>query len=459
LASSAAAPLEAAQPAATATPSTPSGPPALPDWQRCYTDPRLHALIGLALDNNRDLRIAAARVREAQAQYGLAQADRWPALTALGQGLSQRVPTEFDRTTNQRRYDLNVGVSGHELDFWGRLARASEAARNSLLATEAGRQATRIELIAMVANTHHLLLQFDAQIELAEAATSAHRQSLGLITQGRDIGGADELAWQQASSLLAASEMNLEGLRQERERARNQLVALVGSPLDDLPAGATINDPGLSADMQPGLPSEVLLSRPDVIAAEHRLQAAHANVAAARLAFLPRMALTASMGVASSGLSSLFKAGAWAFQPVMSMPIFDAGRNDAAVDLAQARQDLAVADYERTLQQAFREVADALSGRAALAAQRRSAQLSEQALQTRVAISRAKAQAGIVSLLDVLESERQLYAAQTTTAAIRRAELDTQTVLIKALGIGAEPPAEQKLASGSAEPSAAPNQE
>ena len=219
--------------------------------------------------------------------------------------------------------------------------------------------------------------------------------------------------------------------------ATNKLNYLVGETPSDLPPGLDLAHQGLDASLSPGLPAEVLLLRPDVMAAEQRLIAAHANIDAARAAFLPKVALTASLGLASQGLSSLFNGTAWSFQPIISLPLFDGGKLAAGRDLAEARKVIAVADYEKTIQMAFREVADLLAARASLARQMRSAQINEEAQLRRMDIVLARHKVGLVGVLEVLDGERNLVASQQSALQTRRAQLDVAAQLYKALGGGA----------------------
>jgi multidrug efflux system outer membrane protein len=275
------------------------------------------------------------------------------------------------------------------------------------------------------------------QIEaLTQSTLELREQSLALITKGRDLGGAYDLEVQQAISFVESARASLDGMTHQRAVALNRLNFLVGhAPLTMLP-GKPLDEQGLDADLKPGLPAEVLLVRPDVVAAEQRLLAAHANIEAARAAFLPRILLTAGMGVASQGLSSLFSGSAWSFQPTISLPLFDGGRVAANADIAQARKVMAVAEYEKTIQLAFREVADLLSARASLASQVRASAATLRAQQRRLQIVQARYDTGLLSYLDVLEGQRELVAAQEAGIQVRRAQLESAAQLYKALGGG-----------------------
>ncbi len=408
-------------------------------WRSFFADPRLQALIVAALENNRDLRIAVARVEEARAQYKIVRADRLPTVNLLGSGSVGATPADLSgngTVINGQRFDLSTGVS-YEVDFWGRIAGQTEAARNSFLATEEARRAFQLSLIADVASAYFNLVQLDELAQLAQQSVGSRELSLAVIGRGRDLGAAYDFEYEQARGALEALRSDLLSVEHQRVLARNRLNYLVGNVPLDLPPGLDLDHQGLTAGIAAGLPGEVLLQRPDVMAAELRLKAAHANIGAARAAFLPKVALTAGLGVASQGLSSLFNGLAWNFQPSIALPLFDDGRLSAGVDVAEARKVIAVADYEKTIQLAFREVADLLSAREALARQVQSAQLNESAQSRRLEISLARHKAGLINVLEVLDGERNLVSAQQNTAQLRRAQLESAAQLYKALGGGA----------------------
>lgn len=408
-------------------------------WRSFFTDPQLQTLIVTALLHNRDLHLAAARVQEARAQLGVVRADQSPTVNILGSGSASRAPAELDANgvaANSQRFDLALSAVSFELDFWGRLARLSDAARLSYLATEEAQRAVQISLIADVASAYFSVLQMNDLAGVARHTVSLRDQTLALISVGKALGGADEFVQQQARGSLESAIANLASLEHQGEMARNRLNFLVGKVGAPLPQDLTLLGLDLQVGVGPGLPGEVLLLRPDVIATEQRLMAAHANVDAARAAFLPRVLLTASLGVASQGLSNLFSGGAWAFQPVMSLPLFDGGRNASAKDLAEARKNVAVAEYEKTLQLAFREVADLLSARSSLTRQLEAQLANTQAQRKRLVIAQARFSAGAVSFLEVLDAQREALAAEQVTAQIRRAQLESAAQLYKALGGG-----------------------
>jgi len=410
-------------------------------WSHFFPDPQLQRLIAAALENNRDLRIAAARVQEARASLGLAKAERLPSVNLSGSGAFTGTPKDLVNAgtpASSERYDLGLSMLSYEVDFWGRLQQLSESARFNVLATEEARRAVQLGLVADVANAYFAYLQAQDAYELAEGTMQLREQSLELIARGQALGGAFDLDYQTAASLLEGARATLQGTQHQKVQALNRLNFLVGYSVDTVPEGGSLDAQGLDAALAPGLPSEVLLLRPDVMAAEQRLRAAHANIAAARAAFLPKVLLTASAGLASQGLSSLFNGMAWAFQPAITLPLFDGGRLRSGVDLAEARKVIAVADYEKTIQQAFREVADLLSARTTFAAQLQSAQASRRAQGRLLEVANARYGVGLASYLEVLQAQREFLAACQTIGQLRRVQLEAATQLYKALGGGAQ---------------------
>ncbi len=408
-------------------------------WRAFFADPQLQALIAISLDNNRDLRIAAARVLEARAQYGVVRADELPTISALGMGNSTRTPADLNSSgaaSTSNRFDASLSTVSYEFDFWGRLANLSESARLSYLATEEARRSVHLSLVADVASAYYSLIQLRELTEQTKATLELRRQSLALLTKGKDIGATDDYVVQQASGIVDATLANLASIEHQGVIAKNRLDYLVGKVAADLPAGKSLDDQGLDAQLSPGLPSEVLLLRPDVVAAEQRLKATHANIAAARAAFLPKIMLTASLGLASQGLAGLFSGGAWAFQPLISLPIFDGGRTAANVDVAKAREIIAVAEYEKTIQMAFREVADLLSARESLTRQLRASTANASAQERRLLIAQARFNGGMVGYLEVLDAQREVVVVQQNITQVRRSQLESAAQLYKALGGG-----------------------
>lgn len=414
---------------------------ALPDWQAYFTDPALHALIEAALANNRDMRIALARVEEARALAGVARADRFPTLEAQADASRTRTPADLTGTGVARttsRYDLGVGLTAFELDFWGRVAALNEAARAQYLASDEAARSFRVSLVGDVAGNWFQLGALAGQTRLASETLTTREDSLALIRKRRDAGLATDLDVLAAESLVESVRAQWADLKRQRTQAENALRLLTGTTAP-IPGTPEMPDQTALAALAPGLPSDVLLRRPDVRAAEQRLIASNAQIGVARAAFFPRIALTGNFGTASSALSGLFDAGsqAWLFQPVLTLPLFDGGRNRANLEVAEARKVQAVADYEKTIQQAFREVADALAARTTYAEQLSAQEANLRATRARLERVKAREQAGIASYLEVLDANRDAFSIEQARITSRLQWLSAQVTLYKALGGGA----------------------
>ena len=412
----------------------PGGGPAAADqpWQDFFTEPALRTLIALALRNNRDLRIAVLNIESAQAQYQLRRADLWPTVNA---GATSSRQSGGDANTSSL-YTAGLTVSSYELDLFGRVRSLSDAAAAELLATEEARKAVQISLVASVATQYLALVADEELLDLTLRTLRTREESFKLTQLRFDNGVSSELDQRQAQTLVEAARVTLAQLRRQRELDRNALVLLVGQALPEWPVGPGRIDGMTLTDVPAGLPSDVLLRRPDVVQAEQQLIAANANIGAARAAFWPRILLTGSVGTASTQLSDLFKNGAWSFATQLLQPIFDAGRNRANLAVAQVQRDIAVAQYERAIQTAFRDVADALAGRATLDEQLRATQAQAQAEQARYSLSDLRFRNGVSSSLELLDAERSLFAAQQAVVQTRLALLQNRVSTYRALGGG-----------------------
>lgn len=411
------------------------------DWRNFFPDQRLQALIAATLEHNRDLRIAAARVEESRALHGITRADRLPNVDVAASGQATRTPGDLSPTgkaNTAHRYDVGFSLLSFELDFWGRVKSLDEAALSSFLATEEAGRALRLSLISEVANAYFTLLEMDERTQLARETVKSREETRTLIARRREVGLAGDLDFLQADGALEQVRADYASLQTQQAAASNALALLVGQQPSSLPDGRRLKDQGIVADLAADLSAEVLLQRPDVLAAEKRLIAANANIGAARAAFLPRISLTAGLGTASSALSGLFGGGSesWNFQPALRLPLFDAGRSAAGVDLAEARKVIAVAEYEKTIQQAFREVADLLAARTYLVEQLRAQQAAEKAQNERLRLAEARYKAGVTSHLEVLDAQRESFSAQQATVQTRHAWLTAAAQLYKALGGG-----------------------
>lgn len=417
--------------------------PVSADWRVVFPDPTLQALIAAALEHNRDLRIAVGRVDEARALAGIARAERFPTVDLAAQRAASLTPADLSgtgRQLNSQRYDMNLAVAAFELDFWGRVKSLDDAGRANFLASDYAQRAFRLSLIADVANTWLSLLEFSERLELARATLKSRDETRSLIARRRDVGLAGDLDYLQADGAFQSARGEVASLARSHAAAENALRLLVGNALPAT-ADGKLGQSRLVADLAPGipagLPAELLLTRPDVLAAEQKLMAANANIGAARAAFLPKIVLTAALGTASRGLSGLFEAGsgAWSFVPALRLPLFDSGRSSGNVDLAEARKTIAVAEYEKTLQQAFREIADLLASRSQLGEQLAAQEANVAAQQQRLRIVDARYQAGVSSHLELLDAQREHFAAQQSALAIRRQLLSATASSYKALAL------------------------
>jgi len=403
-------------------------------WAQAFQGARLQKLIPLALANNRDLRIAALNIETARASAAARDADLWPTVNA---GLSgSRTPTAAGGINSL--YQAGLQVSAYELDLFGRLRGLSAAAAAQVLAAESAQQAVRTALIAGVAIAEIALQADEALLRITRATLATREQALALTRQRYEGGVAAEPDLRSAESSLQAARAVLAQAQRQRAVDENALALLIGSPLPaDLPAPT-----GELADFEPlaelpaGLPSEVLTRRPDIRQAEFALGAADANIDAARAAFWPRITLTASAGTASGHLADLFKHSAWSFAPQLVQPLFDAGRNRANLAGARAQRGIALAQYEKAIQAAFREVADGLAGRATLAEQRTALAAQVAAETRRLDAAEQRYAAGVSNALDRLDAQRSLFAAQQSLVQVQSQRAQNLVVLYRALGGG-----------------------
>ncbi|RTL24961.1 MAG: efflux transporter outer membrane subunit [Burkholderiales bacterium] len=425
----------AAVPAAFPQAGGPGATPAVDlPWAQAFQGPRLQRLIPLALANNRDLRVAVLNIETARASAASRDADLWPTVNASLTG--SRTPTAAGGINSL--YTAGLQVSAYELDLFGRLRGLSAAAAAQLLAAQANQQAVRTALVASVA-TAEIALQADAALlKLTRDTVATREESLALTRQRFDGGVAGELDLRSAESALQAARAALAQAQRQQALDENALALLVGGPLPaDLPAAT-----GALADFEPlaelpaGLPAEMLTRRPDIRQAEFQLGAADANIDAARAAFWPRITLTGQLGSASGALQDLFKRSAWSFAPQLVQPIFDAGRNRAALASARASRDIALAQYEKAVQTAFREVADGLAGRATLSEQRAALAAQVEAETRRLAAAEQRYAAGVASALDRLDAQRSLFAAQQALVQVQSQRAQNLVSLYRALGGG-----------------------
>jgi multidrug efflux system outer membrane protein len=396
------------------------------EWRSFFRDPRLQGLIDRALEHNRDLRISVLRIEEARGQYRVRRADRLPTLDATAGATRSRGEGFDGGAQTSSRFDIGAGVSSFELDFWGRVRSLTESARANYLSTIHARRSFQIGLVADVAEAYLTERELDARIALAETTVQSRARALEIGRLRLDAGVTSALDYRQIETLLTQAQTQRADLQLERARIRNTLDFLVGGPTPGpLPAPLPLAGQGIIEGISPGLPSELLVNRPDILEAEEQLRAANADVGAARAAFFPQISLTGALGLASSALGSLFSGGAfaWTAGANAGLPIFDAGRNRGNLAVANARRGIATAGYERTIQTAFREVADRLAGRRWLADRFNSQQREVAAQRDRAELATLRYQNGVANYLEVLDAQRDLFAAEQQVVLTRREQL------------------------------------
>ncbi|MBS0447675.1 MAG: efflux transporter outer membrane subunit [Proteobacteria bacterium] len=408
-------------------------------WQSFFADARLRRLIELALAANRDLRVAVLNIEQARALYDVKRADQLP---SLGLGASaQRGP---GTTGIVNTYAVGLAVSSFELDLFGRVKNLGAAALAQYFATAETRKAVQISLIASVADAYVAMLADEELLRVTRETLKTREDTTRLTKLRFDRGAASEIDYRQAEQLLEGAKVVQAQTERQRLQDENALVLLIGRPLpSDLPPGLPLAGQQLRADLPAGLPSDLLERRPDVRSAEQQLLSANANIGAARAAFFPRITLTGNAGTASLELSGLFKGGSYALTGTASLlqPIFDAGRNQADLEVAKVDRDLAVAQYEKAIQTAFREVADALAGRSTLTEQLRAQTAQTAAAQAAYRLADLRYRSGVTSYLDLLDTQRTLFAAQQATVQTQALEVQNRIALYKVLGGGwTEPP-------------------
>lgn len=418
-------------------------------WQRFFGDPQLKADIAAALANNRDLAAATARIEQARAQFRTQQAGQLPQIDGNAGATRTRTPLGSlgfgnslgSGAVTYNQYAVRVATSAFELDFWGRVRNLSESARRNYLATVEAQRAFRLSLISDVAATYYSIRAGEEGIALAERTLASRRQGLEIAKLRLDAGVTSSVDYDQSVALLTQAQTELADLRRTTEQQRNQLLVLIGGPMRaPLPDGRPIADAGQFAALDPGIPSALLHSRPDILQAEHQLRAANADIGAARAAFFPTISLTGAFGFLSPQLQGLFATNNqnWSFGGSAALPIFDWGKRESRLVGAKARRDELVATYQRTVQNAFREVSDALVGRQRY---REQIQAQEQAVaaQRRLAeTAMLRYDNGIAIYLEVLDAERNLFSAEQQLIRLRATELQNGVSLYTALGGGGD---------------------
>lgn len=409
-------------------------------WKDFFKDETLRSLVETSLTNNRDLRMAMANVEVVRAQWQIQRADLVPTVNAAADGSRQRGPmTNGMGYGLTSRYSVNLATASWELDLWGRVRALNEAALEQFFASQEARRVTQISLIAEIANAWLLLLSDRQLLALTEETLAAQEQSYNLIMESFMLGIGSQLDVAQARTSVETARVNRALYQRLVAQDRNALELLVGIPLtEEMLKGQRLAPEDFLADLPVGLPSDLLLLRPDIRQAEHLMKSANANIGAARAAFFPKISLTGSFGTASLGLNNLFEGGtaAWAFAPQVSIPIFDLGRTQSGLDMAKASYDMMLAQYEKIIQTAFREVADNLAARGTLGKQLEAQTALVAATQTSYDLSFARYRAGVDSYLNVLDAQRSLYAAQQNEISLQMQRLANLVNLYRSLGGG-----------------------
>ncbi len=431
-------------PAYTQTASGTNAPLA-PDlnWQDFIRDEKLREVIGTALTNNLDLRIAALNVQRARAFYGIQRAELLPIVNATGSYSKQRVPAGvFPGLNNPQTiesYDVNLGVAAWEIDFFGRIRSLQERALQEYLGTEQARRSAQILLVSSVASAYIALAADRESLHLAETTLQSQQAAYDLVKRRFNLGLVPELDVFRAQTQVDVARRDVAVYTQQVAQDENALNLLVGSPSNADWSGvpAELNRVAPPNEISAGISSEVLLRRPDVLQAENQLKAANADIGAARAAFFPRISLTAAFGTASSDLSGLFKPGseAWNYAPQIVMPIFDA-RTWSAHKAAKVQREIAVAQYEKAIQSAFKEVADALAVRGTIDRQVEAQQSLVKASAETYRLANSRYERGIDNYLAVLDAQRTLFAAQQVLVLLRYQSLASQVRLYSVLGGG-----------------------
>lgn len=407
-------------------------------WQDFYSDERLKGLIALGLSNNKDFESARLAIEKARAQYRITDINDLPAINASG-GYTRQAQNSVDKNPNSS-YNVNLGLANYELDFWGKIASLKDQALQNFLATSAAKDATQISLISNIAQSYANLSYSLAQLKLAEATAESRERSLFIADKRFEAGVDPKLPSLQASASLENARLAVLRAQSSILTSRNALQYLIGAPIPNelIPAPAVSNITSQQI-FNAGLPSELLRYRPDILQAEYSLKAAGANIEVARASYFPSISLASSVGVSSGSLDDLFKSGSvgWSFGPSISVPIFDAGRLDANYDVAKIEREQTLANYEKSIQTAFREVSDVLATRATLGQQLEAQYRLQDNFEQTYQIADARFKAGIANYLDVLDAQRSLFSTQQGILDLELQKIVSQIELYQALGGGA----------------------
>jgi outer membrane protein, multidrug efflux system len=409
-------------------------------WRDFFVDERLQRLIEIALKNNRDLRVSVLNIQASRAQYQITRADLFPSLEAAASQNKSRTPRNLSSLGRTVSNEYSVGLNASwEIDFFGRIQSLKDQALAQYLATAQARKAAEIALVASVADQYIAVLGFDEALKVTQDTLRTAQDSYNITKLQYETGTGSELDLRQAETVVEQAKANLQTEARARAQAENALALLIGEPLpEDLPAGRDLHSQELLTDIPAGLPSDLLVRRPDIMEAEQQLLAANANIGAARAAFFPRVTLTGGVGTLSPTLGGLFKPGsaAWSFAPQITVPIFEGGANRANLDLANVQKNIQIAQYEKAIQTAFRDVADGLAARGTFDQQIAALERDTFAEQRRLDLSDLRYRNGVDSYLAVLTAQTDLYTVQLLLTNARVQRLSNLVDLYQALGGG-----------------------
>ncbi len=411
-------------------------------WQDYFADPRLQQLISLSLENNRDLRVAALNVQAAEAQYGIQRADRIPNLGVDANGARGRTAQDLSGNGSaytSSQYTVGLGVTAFELDLFGRVKSLSDSALQQYFATQEARDAAHISLIASVAKAYFSERTAQAGMKVSADVLASREKSYELNQLKFKHGVISAIDLRAAETQIEQARAEYASYTRNRDQARNALTLLVGGPIPaDLAPELPLSQQFLVTSLPAGLPSDLLNNRPDIRQAERQLQAANANIGAARAAFFPRISLTGAIGTGSVELGNLFEGPnrTWSFLPQISIPIFQGGRLKGNLDLANIRKDIAVAQYEKSIQSAFQDVADSFSAQSTLKDQFNATARSNKAEQERYRLVRLSFNQGVSSSLELLDAERSSFASQQALLQTQLLSLNNKVDVYKSLGGG-----------------------
>ena len=427
-------------------------------WREFFPDPQLQQLIALALTNNRDLRVAALNVESAQAQYRIQRAELFPTVNASAVEQVERLPPGVLGATGAGAavgssaaslapgtgrvlhfYNVGIGFTSYELDFFGRIRSLNHAALQQYFSNDGTRRSAQLTLVAEVATAYVAVLADQTLLDITRETLKSQTESYGLTQRMFSAGTTTELALSQAETTVDTARANLAQYNRQLAQDRDALQLLLGAPIPDgIDVSGGLDRGTAVAELEEGIPSDVLVQRPDVLAAEHQLLAANARIGAARAKFLPAVTLTGNFGTESIQLSGLFRGDsrAWTFSPQISVPIFAGGANVANLQATKLARDTAVAQYEKAIQTAFREVADALAARGTLDEQLEAQQALVNASAKAYQLADMRFRGGVDSYLSALDAQRTLYSAQQQLQIVRLTRLQNLVTLYKALGGG-----------------------